>query len=191
MGERYLLGLHENKVGFNVLLTRIVLENGGKQVCCCSPVKETVVTNDRWGSGIACHHGGYFTCQDRYNPGMFGDLFVISSYSSRTDSMANWCAKVLLFYCLESARKPSSLLDRPSWSLLVDGQPIYKHLPSMGAFSHKFSVASSGKKVKDAKIEWTSSVTVTSLAGLVRCTCVLDEKYVFYVFCLFGTLWRQ
>jgi len=57
----------------------------------------------------------------------------------------------------------------------------------MGAFSHKFSVASSGKKVKDAKIEWTSSVTVTSLAGLVRCTCVLDEKYVFYVFCLFGT----
>ncbi|XP_076305618.1 LOW QUALITY PROTEIN: alpha-L-fucosidase-like [Tachypleus tridentatus] len=34
-----------------------------------SPVKDTVVVNDRWGSGIPCHHGGYFTCQDRYNPG--------------------------------------------------------------------------------------------------------------------------
>ncbi|XP_060572931.1 alpha-L-fucosidase-like isoform X1 [Ruditapes philippinarum] len=34
-----------------------------------SPVKDTVVTNDRWGSGCACHHGGYYTCSDRYNPG--------------------------------------------------------------------------------------------------------------------------
>jgi len=34
-----------------------------------SPVKDTVVTNDRWGSGIACHHGGFFTCHDRFNPG--------------------------------------------------------------------------------------------------------------------------
>ena len=36
-----------------------------------SPVKDTVVTNDRWGSGISCHHGGYYTCSDRYNPGLF------------------------------------------------------------------------------------------------------------------------
>jgi alpha-L-fucosidase len=34
-----------------------------------SPVKDTVVVNDRWGSGIPCHHGGYYTCTDRYNPG--------------------------------------------------------------------------------------------------------------------------
>ena len=34
-----------------------------------SPVKDTVVTNDRWGSGMACVHGGYFTCQDHYLPG--------------------------------------------------------------------------------------------------------------------------
>jgi hypothetical protein len=26
------------------------------------------VVNDRWG-GTACHHGGYYTCNDRYNPG--------------------------------------------------------------------------------------------------------------------------
>ncbi|CAF1379535.1 unnamed protein product [Adineta steineri] len=34
-----------------------------------SPVKDTVVVNDRWGSDMPCHHGGYYTCTDRYNPG--------------------------------------------------------------------------------------------------------------------------
>lgn len=34
-----------------------------------SPVKDTVVVNDRWGSGDTCVHGGYYTCTDRYNPG--------------------------------------------------------------------------------------------------------------------------
>ncbi|CAF4099094.1 unnamed protein product, partial [Rotaria sordida] len=27
------------------------------------------VVNDRWGSGIPCNHGGYYTCSDRYHPG--------------------------------------------------------------------------------------------------------------------------
>ncbi|KAK8389375.1 hypothetical protein O3P69_008844 [Scylla paramamosain] len=35
-----------------------------------SPVKDTVVVNDRWGKGIPCHHGSYYTCADRYNPGI-------------------------------------------------------------------------------------------------------------------------
>lgn len=35
-----------------------------------SPVRDTVVTNDRWCNGCQCHHGGYFTCDDRYNPGV-------------------------------------------------------------------------------------------------------------------------
>ena len=34
-----------------------------------SPVKDTVVYNDRWGSGDTCHHGSFFTCSDRYSPG--------------------------------------------------------------------------------------------------------------------------
>ncbi|XP_050412135.1 alpha-L-fucosidase isoform X3 [Patella vulgata] len=34
-----------------------------------SPVKDTVVTNDRWGKDSTCKHGGFFTCQDRYQPG--------------------------------------------------------------------------------------------------------------------------
>ncbi|KAK3799923.1 hypothetical protein RRG08_003005 [Elysia crispata] len=33
-----------------------------------SPVKDFVVTNDRWGSNTKCKHGGYFTCGDHYNP---------------------------------------------------------------------------------------------------------------------------
>ncbi|KAK4308856.1 hypothetical protein Pmani_019470 [Petrolisthes manimaculis] len=35
-----------------------------------SPVKDTVVVNDRWGRGIPCHHGSYYTCSDHYNPGV-------------------------------------------------------------------------------------------------------------------------
>lgn len=34
-----------------------------------SPVKDYVITNDRWGSGIPCHHGDIYTCTDRYSPG--------------------------------------------------------------------------------------------------------------------------
>jgi len=34
-----------------------------------SSVKDTVVTNDRWGTNVRCHHGGFYTCYDRYNPG--------------------------------------------------------------------------------------------------------------------------
>lgn len=33
-----------------------------------SPVKDTVVVNDRWGDNCICKHGGYFTCTDRFNP---------------------------------------------------------------------------------------------------------------------------
>ena len=29
-----------------------------------------MVTNDRWGPDASCAHGDFFTCQDRYNPGV-------------------------------------------------------------------------------------------------------------------------
>jgi len=36
-----------------------------------SPVRDTVVTNDRWGSnGVMCAHGDFYTCSDRYSPGV-------------------------------------------------------------------------------------------------------------------------
>ena len=31
--------------------------------------QDVVVTNDRWGKGCYCKHGGYFNCADRYSPG--------------------------------------------------------------------------------------------------------------------------
>ncbi|XP_076450400.1 alpha-L-fucosidase-like [Babylonia areolata] len=34
-----------------------------------SPVKDTVVTNDRWGKNIRCKHGGFWDCDDKYLPG--------------------------------------------------------------------------------------------------------------------------
>uniref|UniRef100_A0A915C928 alpha-L-fucosidase n=4 Tax=Parascaris univalens TaxID=6257 RepID=A0A915C928_PARUN len=34
-----------------------------------SPVKDTVVVNDRWGAGIMGHHGGFLTYMDHYDPG--------------------------------------------------------------------------------------------------------------------------
>lgn len=40
-----------------------------------SPVKDEVVVNDRWGIGTNCHHGGFYSCQDRYNPGLY--LYVL------------------------------------------------------------------------------------------------------------------
>lgn len=27
------------------------------------------MTNDRWGQGTACKHGGFYNCQDKYTPG--------------------------------------------------------------------------------------------------------------------------
>nr|CAD7263367.1 unnamed protein product [Timema shepardi] len=35
-----------------------------------SPVKDTVVVNDRWGKGLKCKHGDFYTCRDHYNPEM-------------------------------------------------------------------------------------------------------------------------
>ncbi|CAK8672515.1 unnamed protein product [Clavelina lepadiformis] len=34
-----------------------------------SPVKDTVIVNDRWGNDTTCKHGGYLNCDDRFNPG--------------------------------------------------------------------------------------------------------------------------
>uniref|UniRef100_A0A672FF84 Alpha-L-fucosidase n=1 Tax=Salarias fasciatus TaxID=181472 RepID=A0A672FF84_SALFA len=38
-----------------------------------SPIKDVIVTNDRWGSGCSCKHGGYYNCEDKYTPGQLPD----------------------------------------------------------------------------------------------------------------------
>ncbi|KAK8788168.1 hypothetical protein V5799_022055 [Amblyomma americanum] len=35
-----------------------------------SPVRDTVVVNDRWGKGVRCKHGDFFNCDDQFNPGV-------------------------------------------------------------------------------------------------------------------------
>ena len=45
-----------------------------------SPVKDTVVTNDRWGTRTGCKHGDFYTCADRYNPGT-NEIFIKVPYS--------------------------------------------------------------------------------------------------------------
>lgn len=34
-----------------------------------SPVRDTVLVNDRWGKGTPCKHGDFYNCKDHYNPG--------------------------------------------------------------------------------------------------------------------------
>eukprot|EP00158_Paraphelidium_tribonemae_P000078 Partr_v1_DN15551_c0_g1_i1_m44702 putative fucosidase, alpha-L len=51
-----------------------------------SPVKDTVVWNDRWGIGDRCVHGGFFTCTDRYLPSgkqghKFENAFTLDRWS--------------------------------------------------------------------------------------------------------------
>lgn len=31
--------------------------------------QDVIVTNDRWGAGCSCKHGGYYNCDDKYTPG--------------------------------------------------------------------------------------------------------------------------
>lgn len=50
--------------------------NGLKWFSFYSPVKDTVIVNDRWGQTTRCHHGDTYTCHDKYNPGeMLGCLW--------------------------------------------------------------------------------------------------------------------
>ena len=44
----------------------------------CSPVRDTVLVNDRWGMDTSCKHGSVLTCSDRYTPGK-ADLTKINS----------------------------------------------------------------------------------------------------------------
>ena len=53
----------------------------------CSPVKDTVVVNDRWGSDSRNKHGGVFTGSDRFHPGKDNNSFI-SPLSK--DLYGNW-----------------------------------------------------------------------------------------------------
>ena len=43
----------------------------------CSPVKDSVVVNDRWGNNTRCKHGGFWNCQDHFDPGEASALLFL------------------------------------------------------------------------------------------------------------------
>ena len=43
----------------------------------CSPVKDSVVVNDRWGNNTRCKHGGFWNCQDHFDPGEASTLLFL------------------------------------------------------------------------------------------------------------------
>lgn len=58
-----------------------------------SPVKDTVVTNDRWGSDTMCKHGGYLTCNDKYNPGVIQNRTFEDATTMDKDG---WCHRKMM-----------------------------------------------------------------------------------------------
>lgn len=49
-----------------------------------SPVRDTVVVNDRWGRNVGCKHGDFVNCQDRFNPGKKKE-FLPDGLSNKSD----------------------------------------------------------------------------------------------------------
>ena len=84
-----------------------------------SPVKDTVVTNDRWGKETICAHGGYFTCTDRYNPGNV--IKTIKASCIYHILYQNTCCPILSSYLLISGKlqkhkwENAMTIDKYSW----------------------------------------------------------------------------
>ena len=73
-----------------------------------------------------------------------------------------------------------SICTRLVWSLSRDKHPSYKHFLAVGAFCHKLSIApkllNGSKKVRGAKMGWTSSITTPSMVGIVGRAPAVDKK---------------
>lgn len=85
-----------------------------------SPVRDTVVTNDRWGAGVGCKHGDFLTCSDRYNPGelqvkKWENAMTLDKGTwgfSRTSSLKNYLRiEDLLLTLAQTIRYLSTLLS--------------------------------------------------------------------------------
>ncbi|NXA52884.1 FUCO2 fucosidase, partial [Nothocercus julius] len=93
-----------------------------------SPVRDTVVTNDRWGVGSICRHGGFYTCSDRYNP---GHLLPHKWENCMTIDKQSWGyrrdAKLDDYLTIEELIK-ERLRQMGTW-LQVNGEAIYGTKP--------------------------------------------------------------
>ncbi|KAK5642896.1 hypothetical protein RI129_009063 [Pyrocoelia pectoralis] len=111
-----------------------------------SPVKDTVVTNDRWGSGpVICQHGGFYTCADRFNPGVlqphkWENAMTIDAYSwsyRRNANIGDYLTTRDLIVILAQTVSTGGtihpifqerLLDMGKW-LDINGEAIYNTKP--------------------------------------------------------------
>ncbi|XP_011690616.1 PREDICTED: alpha-L-fucosidase-like [Wasmannia auropunctata] len=146
-----------------------------------SPVKDTVVVNDRWGSNMPCHHGGFFTCTDRFNPG------VLQSHkweNCMTIDKKSWGyrrnAVLSEYYTLAGLVKELVITVSCGGNLLMnvgptkDGiiTPIYEErLRGMGAW-----LAVNGEAIYDTK-PW--KVQNDTLTGSVWYTLSKNEKQLY------------
>ena len=44
--------------------------------CFNSPVRDSILVNDRWGIGVPCHHGDVRNCHDMFDPCKLGKLII-------------------------------------------------------------------------------------------------------------------
>ena len=58
-----------------------------------SPVRDVVVTNDRWGKETSCKHGGFLSCDDRHNPSKFFSFDGNDFYFTFLCPFAQSCAR--------------------------------------------------------------------------------------------------
>ncbi|KAG5315248.1 FUCO fucosidase, partial [Pseudoatta argentina] len=146
-----------------------------------SPVKDTVVVNDRWGSNIPCHHGDFFTCTDRFNPGV---LLPHKWENCMTIDKKSWGyrrnAVLSEYYTLVGLVKELVITVSCGGNLLMnvgptkDGiiTPIFEErLRGMGAW-----LAVNGEAIYDTK-PWT--VQNDTLRGSVWYTLSKNEKQLY------------
>ncbi|EGI64546.1 Plasma alpha-L-fucosidase [Acromyrmex echinatior] len=146
-----------------------------------SPVKDTVVVNDRWGSNIPCHHGDFFTCTDRFNPGV---LLPHKWENCMTIDKKSWGyrrnAVLSEYYTLVGLVKELVITVSCGGNLLMnvgptkDGiiTPIFEErLRGMGAW-----LAVNGEAIYDTK-PWT--VQNDTLTGSVWYTLSKNEKQLY------------
>ncbi|XP_029162620.1 alpha-L-fucosidase isoform X1 [Nylanderia fulva] len=146
-----------------------------------SPVKDTVVVNDRWGSNMPCHHGGFYTCTDRFNPGV---LLPHKWENCMTIDKKSWGfrrnAVLSEYFTLEGLVKELVITVSCGGNLLMnvgptkDGiiSPIYEErLRGMGAW-----LAVNGEAIYGTK---PSTVQNDTLTGTTWYTQSKDEKYLY------------
>ncbi|XP_071574064.1 alpha-L-fucosidase-like isoform X1 [Temnothorax nylanderi] len=146
-----------------------------------SPVKDTVVVNDRWGSDMPCQHGGFYTCTDRFNPGV---LLSHKWENCMTIDKKSWGyrrnAALSEYYTLAGLVKELVITVSCGGNLLMnvgptkDGiiTPIYEErLRGMGAW-----LAVNGEAIYDTK-PWT--VQNDTLTGSVWYTLSKNEKLLY------------